>query len=190
MKKIKKQPPVTPERSETPVSPVCYVLWYERYSSYCSKNGKKLKQSPVTPERSETPVSQVRSSFFMNCIVHTAGRLRIKNSHPHVSQVPHVPHVRFVSRESPDPNNIFKFSQTSYLRKLFETNWNIRIGFAAVSRLVLSEVEGRWSADVFLIRYSSLSFIPPRNLSTREAPCDKDSWSGRAHPLSRWCSLR
>jgi hypothetical protein len=36
------------------------------------------------------------------------------------------PHVRFISREPPDSNNIFKFSQTAYLRKLFETRWNRR----------------------------------------------------------------
>ena len=76
MKKIKKQPPVRPERSETPVSQICYVLCYERHSSYRRTTEKNLKQSPVMPETPVTPVSQVRYASGMNGIAHTAGWLK------------------------------------------------------------------------------------------------------------------
>jgi hypothetical protein len=42
MKKIEKQPPVMPERSETPVSQVRYALWYEQHSSCRRTTGEKL----------------------------------------------------------------------------------------------------------------------------------------------------
>jgi len=88
MKKIKKQPPVRPERSETPVSQVCYVLLYVRLSSYFSTDEKKLKQPPVSPEMSVTSVSRVRYVLCMNCMVHIAGQLKkMKNSHPQVQHV-------------------------------------------------------------------------------------------------------
>ena len=44
MKKIKKQPPVTPETPVTSVSRVRYVLWYELHSSYL-KTTEKMKNS-------------------------------------------------------------------------------------------------------------------------------------------------
>jgi hypothetical protein len=60
MKKIKKQPSVRSERSETSVSQVGYVLLYGRLSSYFSADGKKLKQPPASSEMSVTSVSRVR----------------------------------------------------------------------------------------------------------------------------------
>jgi hypothetical protein len=60
MKKIKKQPPVTSERSVTPVLRARYVLLYERHSSYHRMAEKKLKQSPVRPVTSVTSASQIR----------------------------------------------------------------------------------------------------------------------------------
>jgi hypothetical protein len=76
MKKIEKQPPVKPERSETPVSQVHYVLWYERHSSYRRTTEKNLKQSPVSPVTPVTPVLQVSYASGMNGISHPAGRLK------------------------------------------------------------------------------------------------------------------
>ena len=85
MKKIKKQPPVRPE---TPVSQVRYVLWYERYSSYCITDGKRLKQPPVTPEMSVTPVLRVRSVlWYERYSFYCRTNEKMKNSHPHVQQV-------------------------------------------------------------------------------------------------------
>jgi len=74
MKKIEKQPPVKPERSETPVSQVHYVLWYERHSSYRRTTEKNLKQSPVRPV---TPVSQISYASGMNGIAHTSDMNRM-----------------------------------------------------------------------------------------------------------------
>ena len=86
--KNQKQPPVRPERSETPVSQVRYVLCYERHSSYLSTDGKKLKQPPVSPEISVTSVSRVRYILWYEW--HSSYRRtteKIKNSHPQVQPV-------------------------------------------------------------------------------------------------------
>ena len=58
MKKIENQPPVTPERSETPISQIRYVLLYERHSSYLRTAEKNQKQTILMPVRAEIPVSQ------------------------------------------------------------------------------------------------------------------------------------
>ncbi|MGB8658622.1 MAG: hypothetical protein WCE90_12700 [Candidatus Zixiibacteriota bacterium] len=85
MKKIKKQPPVTPERSETPVSQIRYVLLYEQQSSYFSRNGKKLRQPPVTPEMSVTSVSRVRYVLWFECYSSCSRTTeKMKNSRPQV----------------------------------------------------------------------------------------------------------
>jgi hypothetical protein len=95
MKKIKKKPPVTPERSETPVSQIRYVLCYERHSSYRSTNGKKLKQTPVTPEMSVTSVSRVRYVlWYEHYSSYRRTTEKMKNSHPQAPHVPQVPQVR------------------------------------------------------------------------------------------------
>jgi hypothetical protein len=61
MKKIKKQPPVKPERSETPVSQFAMSFGMNRLA-HIARRLKKLKQ---TPGRSVIPVSQVRSFVFL-----------------------------------------------------------------------------------------------------------------------------
>jgi hypothetical protein len=76
MKKIKKQPSVTPVRSVTPVLRARYVLLYERHSSYRRTTEKNLKQSPVRPVTPVIPVSQVSYAFGMNGIGQPAGRLK------------------------------------------------------------------------------------------------------------------
>jgi len=95
MKKIKKQTSVTPVRSVTPVSQVCYVLLCERHSSYRRMVEKIKKQTPVTSVRSVTSVSRVRSVFLYeryNSYCRTNEKM--KNSHPQVQHVQQVQHVR------------------------------------------------------------------------------------------------